>query len=89
MPPTEDLQINESHTWQVIDRYFAENGLVRQQVDSFNRFINDISEVIKEYGSFQIVSKDQYELNKDRRDDIVYEFRFDDKVYRNALNHKN
>lgn len=58
-------------------------------MDSFNRFVNDISEVIKEYGSFQIVSKDQYELNKDRRDDIVFEFKFDDKVYRNALNHKN
>lgn len=32
----------EDHTWQVIDRYFAENGLVRQQVDSFNRFVDDI-----------------------------------------------
>lgn len=40
-------EVNEGHTWQVIDQYFNENGLVRQQIDSFNRFIDDISEVIR------------------------------------------
>lgn len=39
--------INEEHTWQVIDRYFKENGLVKMQVDSFNRFVDDVSSVIK------------------------------------------
>lgn len=62
---------------------------MRQQIDSFNRFIDDISDVIKEYGKFTIVSKDQYGLDTARRDDITYEFRFEDKVYRSAINHKN
>lgn len=58
-------------------------------MDSFNRFIDDINEVLKEHGRFTIISRDQYEVETKRRDDVAYEFKFDDKVYRNAINHKN
>lgn len=62
---------------------------MRQQIDSFNRFVDDITEVIKEHGRFVIVSRDQFEVEAERREDVTYEFKFEDKVYRNALNHKN
>lgn len=76
--------------WDVLDRYFRENGLVKQQLDSYNRFIEQISDVINEYGKFQIVIKDQYELDKDRRgSQEIYEFKFEDKILRSAINHKN
>jgi DNA-directed RNA polymerase beta subunit len=33
--------------WEVLDSYFKESGLVKQQLESYNRFAVDISEVIK------------------------------------------
>ena len=75
--------------WEVLNRYFEQNGLVKQQLDSYNRFTEDINEVISEYGKFSIVIKDQYGLKASRVPDTTYEFRFGQGIYRSALNHKN
>ena len=32
--------------WEVLDSYFRENGLVKQQIDSYNKFTSDIIDVI-------------------------------------------
>ncbi len=40
-------QIKEEQLWDVLDCYFEDNGLVKQQVDSYNRFCFGISEVIR------------------------------------------
>ena len=53
--------------WEVLDRYFNANGLVKQQLDSFNRFTEQISLVISEYRKFQIVIKDQYDVDEKKR----------------------
>ena len=53
--------------WEVLDRYFSVNGLVKQQLDSFNRFTEQISLVISEYGKFQISIKDQYDVDEKKR----------------------
>ena len=53
-------EVDEEHMWKVLDKYFQENGLVKQQIDSFNRFTFDIGEVIREYGKFSFTIKDQY-----------------------------
>lgn len=50
MSDKEDIDVTEGHMWEVLDRYFDDNGLVRQQLDSFNRFTEQISMVISEYG---------------------------------------
>lgn len=57
----------EAHMWEVLDRYFEVNGLVKQQLDSFNRFTEQISMVISEYGKFQIAIKDQYDVDEKKR----------------------
>lgn len=76
--------------WEVLDRYFSVNGLVKQQLDSFNRFTEQISLVISEYGKFQISIKDQYDVDeKKRNSEELYEFKFEDKILRSAVNHKN
>lgn len=36
----EEIGWNQQHAWKVIDAYFREKGLVRQQLDSFDYFIN-------------------------------------------------
>ncbi|PVU95237.1 hypothetical protein BB561_001939 [Smittium simulii] len=45
----EDSEITQDDCWAVITRYFDENGLVRQQVASFNEFIeNTLQEIVDE-----------------------------------------
>ena len=37
----EDEEITQEDAWSVISAYFDEKGLVRQQLDSFDEFINN------------------------------------------------
>jgi len=53
-------EVEEHHLWQVLDSYFRQNGLVKQQLDSYNQFLNDIDKVIAEYGHFSIPVKHQF-----------------------------
>lgn len=40
---------NQEDTWCVVDKYFKERGLVRQQIDSFNEFAeNTIHEIVND-----------------------------------------
>lgn len=49
VPPEEDEEINQEDTWTVISSYFQEKGLVRQQLDSFDEFIqNTMQEIVDE-----------------------------------------
>ena len=44
-------EITQEDAWIVIDCYFEENGLVKQQIDSFDEFItNTIGELIEDAG---------------------------------------
>ena len=36
-----DEEITQEDAWSVISAYFDEKGLVRQQIDSFDEFINN------------------------------------------------
>ncbi len=49
--------------WEVLDSYFREGGLVKQQTQSFNRFTSDLAEVIKDYGNFTIPVVHQFGLS--------------------------
>ena len=42
-----DGEVQEHHLWDVLDKYFKQNGLVKQQLDSYNKFTTDIKQVIK------------------------------------------
>jgi DNA-directed RNA polymerase II subunit RPB2 len=41
----EDEEISQDDVWTVISAYFEEKGLVRQQLDSFDEFIQNTMQV--------------------------------------------
>lgn len=44
-----DAEIKQEDTWSIISAYFEEKGLVRQQLDSFDEFIqNTMQEIVDE-----------------------------------------
>ena len=44
-----DEDINQEDCWEVISAYFEEKGLVRQQLDSFDSFVNNtIQEIVED-----------------------------------------
>lgn len=54
----EDDEITQEDAWTVISTYFEENGLVFQQLDSFNEFVhNTIQEIVDESGDIEIRPK--------------------------------
>ncbi|RYH08862.1 hypothetical protein EON65_40585 [archaeon] len=63
-PPVHDSadeEITQEDAWVVIDRYFEEKGLVRQQIDSFDEFItNTIQDLIDDAGEIFIKPERQY-----------------------------
>jgi DNA-directed RNA polymerase beta subunit len=60
-----DSRVEERHLWQVLDSYFRQNGLVKQQIDSYNRFTFDMEQVVTEYGNFIIPVKHQFRAGED------------------------
>jgi DNA-directed RNA polymerase beta subunit len=39
---SQDTRIQESDVWAVIDNYFETNGIVSQQIESYNKFITEL-----------------------------------------------
>jgi DNA-directed RNA polymerase II subunit RPB2 len=48
-------EITQDDAWTVISSFFAANGLVRQQLDSFNQFAeNTMQEIVDEAGEIMV-----------------------------------
>ena len=48
-------RIDEKQTWEIIENFFKQNGLVHQQIDSFNYYINHgIQDVIDEEADIEV-----------------------------------
>eukprot|EP00045_Choanoeca_perplexa_P014129 m.164424 g.164424 ORF g.164424 m.164424 type:complete len:1200 (+) comp16578_c0_seq1:206-3805(+) len=51
--------------WEVINSYFKEKGLVRQQLDSFNEFVNTtVQQIVEGSQPVEIEAKAQYSSNE-------------------------
>lgn len=49
------LSIQQNDAWEVINQFFRENGLVSQQIDSFNSFLGTtLQEIVQEVGQIKI-----------------------------------
>ncbi|KAK9814090.1 hypothetical protein WJX72_000515 [[Myrmecia] bisecta] len=58
----EDDEITQEDAWAVISAFFEEKGLVRQQLDSFNEFINsNMQEIVDE--SSEMIIKPEWQHN--------------------------
>lgn len=57
-------EITQDDAWIVIDKYFEEKGLVRQQIDSFDDFVTStIQDLIDESGEIVVYPQNQYTTN--------------------------
>ena len=62
----DEEEITQTDAWIVIDSYFADKGLVRQQIDSFNEFIDvTIQEIVDDTGMFSIEAANQFGIGQD------------------------
>ncbi|KAK4486930.1 hypothetical protein RD792_006241 [Penstemon davidsonii] len=65
--------ISQEDAWTVISAYFEEKGLVRQQLDSFDEFIqNTMQEIVDESANIEIRPESQH--NPGRSSDFVETF---------------
>jgi len=63
-PMEEDEEISQEDTWQVISAYFEEKGLVRQQLDSFDEFIqNTMQEIVDESPDILLIPESQHQIS--------------------------
>ncbi|CAN4097057.1 unnamed protein product [Withania somnifera] len=66
----ESQEITQDDAWAVISAYFEEKGLVRQQLDSFDEFIqNTMQEIVDETADIEIRPESQH--NPGRQSDFV------------------
>ncbi|GAB4814750.1 hypothetical protein N2152v2_001796, partial [Parachlorella kessleri] len=75
----EDQEIDENDAWAVISAYFEEKGLVRQQLDSFNDFINtSLQEIVDENNLITITPQNQHNpgMQIDEEDQKEYQVKF-------------
>lgn len=57
----EEQDISQEDAWTVISAYFEEKGLVRQQLDSFDEFIqNTMQEIVDESADIEIKPESQH-----------------------------
>lgn len=57
----ESEEISQEDAWTVISSYFEEKGLVRQQLDSFDEFIqNTMQEIVDESANIEIRPEAQH-----------------------------
>lgn len=68
--PVEEEEITQEDAWAVISAYFEEKGLVRQQLDSFDEFIqNTMQEIVDESAHIEIRPESQH--NPGRQSDFA------------------
>mmetsp|Transcript_4840 Transcript_4840/g.14588 ORF Transcript_4840/g.14588 Transcript_4840/m.14588 type:complete len:1214 (-) Transcript_4840:135-3776(-) len=69
-----DAEIVEEDTWDVVSAYFEEKGLVRQQLDSFNDFVeNTMQVIIEETRDILIIPEEQHVPGqKSAEEDVKY-----------------
>lgn len=51
--------------WTVISQYFKKNGLVSQQIESYEKFIESLQDIVLQEGKFTIKVENQYKLDEE------------------------
>ncbi len=58
--------LEQEDCWKIISAFFLEKGLVRQQLDSFNEFVeNTMQEIVNENASLVLQTAQQHSGEKD------------------------
>lgn len=74
----EEEEITQEDAWAVISAYFEEKGLVRQQLDSFDEFIqNTMQEIVDESSDIEIRPESQHNPGRSAEiGDVTYKINF-------------
>ncbi|SBT75637.1 DNA-directed RNA polymerase II subunit RPB2, putative [Plasmodium ovale] len=73
----EEEQITEEDSWVVIGSFFGSHGLVNQQIESYNDFIEyRMQEIIDEHPQIEIRPQPQYRSDTDENNNVVYSLKF-------------
>ena len=57
----EDEEISQEDAWAVVTAYFEEKGLVGQQLDSYNEFVNDtMQSIVDESADIEVKPESQH-----------------------------
>lgn len=74
----EEEEITQEDAWAVISAYFEEKGLVRQQLDSFDEFIqNTMQEIVDESSDIEIRPESQHNPGRQAEiGDVTYKINF-------------
>lgn len=75
--------------WQLIDLYFKNHLLTQHQIDSYDKFILDISEVISKYGTFEVKVVPQFDICSEIIPETIWEFKFKGPIYKVEPHHTN
>ena len=66
----DDIPVTQEDSWAVISAYFEEKGLVRQQLDSFDEFIqNTMQELVDSSGDIRVSPELQHMVGYNDEDD--------------------
>ena len=80
----DDEEITQEDAWAVISAYFEEKGLVRQQLDSFDEFIqNTMQEIVDESADIEIRPESQH--NPGHQSDFAEVRLFPEKLSRGLI----
>ncbi|KAF6145425.1 hypothetical protein GIB67_032548 [Kingdonia uniflora] len=80
MVDDEEEEITQEDAWAVISSFFEEKGLVRQQLDSFDEFIqNTLQEIVDESAHIEVRSESQHKPGPGQHSDFqetIYKISF-------------
>jgi DNA-directed RNA polymerase II subunit RPB2 len=70
-------EISQEDAWVVISEYFKENGLVSQQLSSFNHFIRfTIQEIVEDSAEITLIPERQYRTGERLHRELKYQIHF-------------
>ncbi|EDL43163.1 DNA-directed RNA polymerase II 135 kDa polypeptide, putative [Plasmodium vivax] len=73
----EEERITEEDSWVVIGSFFGSHGLVNQQIESYNDFIEyRMQEIIDEHPQIEIRPQPQYRSDRDDNKNVMYALKF-------------
>ena len=70
-------EISQEDSWVIINNFFEEKGLVRQQLDSFNEFaINSIQEIVEDLAPIVLLPQGQHDAGGMAPEEKRYTIKF-------------
>ncbi|UPQ98204.1 subunit RPB2 of DNA-directed RNA polymerase II [Chloropicon primus] len=73
-----DVPINQEDCFEVISSYFQQNGLVKQQLDSFENFMNTILDnTVRELGQMEVTPVQQFRPGEEDAEELTHKIQFE------------